>query len=317
MTGRTISHYRILEKLGEGGMGVVYQAVDIDLDRPVAIKFLPPDLSRDKESVARFINEAKVASRLQHENICTIHEISQAEVGEFAILRLFIVMDYYEGSTLKDVLTRRPGGLPPTEAIDIVAQATRGVQAAHDSGIIHRDIKPSNIIITRDGRVKILDFGLARSIEHSGITRVGQTPGTLAYMSPEQATGGKVDLRTDIWSLGVLLYELISGKRPFGADVGPSLVYHITKEQPRRLSDVVPGIPGMLDRVARRALEKDPTKRYAAAGEMLRDLLAIKERFAGGGDSRFRNLMRKLRGPFTAVAQGPSAGEGGVVRGGR
>jgi serine/threonine-protein kinase len=304
MTGQTIAHYRIDEKLGAGGMGVVYRAHDLVLDRPVAIKFLPPDLSRDAEAVTRFINEARVASKLQHENLCTIHEISQTEADALGSRKLFIVMDWYDGSTLKDVIARKPGGLPPLEALDIVAQAARGIAAAHDGGIIHRDVKPSNIIITRDGKVKILDFGLARSIEQSGITRVGQTPGTLAYMSPEQATGGRVDRRTDIWSLGVLLYELIAGRRPFGAEVGPSLVYHITNEQPRRLSDVVPGIPSSLDRLARKALEKEPAKRYATSGEMLRDLLSARDHLVAGGDSRLRTLLRQslriLRRPVVA-----------------
>jgi serine/threonine protein kinase len=208
MLGQTISHYQILEKLGGGGMGVVYKAIDTRLNRTVALKFLPPDLTRDQEAIDRFINEAQAASALDHTNICTIHEIGETEEGQ-----MFIVMAYYEGETLQQ--KRESSKLQVADAIDIVEQAARGLERAHEAGITHRDIKPSNLIITPRGEVKIIDFGLAKLAGQSRLTKSGSTPGTVAYMSPEQVQGKPVDHRTDIWSLGVVLYEMLHARLPF------------------------------------------------------------------------------------------------------
>lgn len=196
MIGQTISHYKIIEKLGEGGMSVVYKAEDTKLKRTVALKFLPTELTRDLDVKKRFINEAQAASSLQHHNVCTIHDIDETDEG-----RIFICMDCYEGETLKGKIDR--GQLEIEDVLSVTKQIAEGLEKAHNNGIVHRDIKPANIFITKDGVVKILDFGLAKLSNQTMMTRMGETVGTIAYMSPEQARGEKVDERTDIWSLGV------------------------------------------------------------------------------------------------------------------
>ncbi len=193
MIGNTISHYKILEKLGGGGMGVVYKATDTKLDRIVALKFLPPHMLSDKEAEQRFISEAKAASSLDHPNICTIHDISNTEDDQF-----YIVMGYYKGETLKKKLNAGP--LQTDTVINYATQITAGLARAHEAGIIHRDIKPENIMITDRDEVKILDFGLAKTSNEPSITKMGSTIGTVSYMSPEQTKGDNVDHRTDIWS---------------------------------------------------------------------------------------------------------------------
>jgi serine/threonine protein kinase len=208
MIGQTISHYKILEKLGEGGMGVVYKAEDTKLGRKVALKFLPPYLTRDSEAKTRFTQEAKAASALDHPNVCTIYEVGETGEGQ-----LFIAMACYEGEILKERIARGP--LPLEEAIDIAQQIGRGLTKAHAKEIVHRDIKPANIFVTDDGLVKILDFGLAKLVGQTRLTRKGTTMGTVAYMSPEQAHSEEVDHRTDVWSLGVVLYEMVTGELPF------------------------------------------------------------------------------------------------------
>ncbi|MFC1502298.1 serine/threonine-protein kinase, partial [bacterium] len=195
MIGKTISHYRIIEELGRGGMGVVYKAQDTKLKRTVALKFLPPELTKDPEAKKRFIHEAQAASALDHSNICTIHEVDETEEGQ-----VFIVMACYGGKTLKEKISKGP--LPIEESIDIAMQIAQGLQEAHDKKIIHRDIKSANVIITDKGQVKIMDFGLAKLTGQTVLTKEGSTLGTVAYMSPEQTQGKKVDARSDIWSLG-------------------------------------------------------------------------------------------------------------------
>jgi serine/threonine protein kinase len=227
MDGVNISHYKVLEKLGEGGMGIVYKAEDTRLKRPAALKFLPRELNRDPEAKQRFILEAQAASALDHQNICTIYEINETEEGQ-----LFIAMAFYEGETLKSKIDR--GLLPLSEALDIIVQVAKGLHAAHEKGIVHRDIKPANIIITNDGVAKIVDFGLAKFAGQSMITRTGSTAGTVAYMSPEQARGEPVDHRTDIWSLGVTLYEVLSGCPPFKSDYEQAIIYSILNSDPAR-----------------------------------------------------------------------------------
>jgi serine/threonine protein kinase len=224
--GKTVSHYKILEKIGGGGMGMVYKAQDLRLDRFVALKFLPPHLSMDNEGKQRFIQEAKAASALDHPNICTIHEINETEEGQ-----MYIVMSYCEGETLKQKLKNIPlsppskgdsgacRGLPVDVCLDYAIQIAQGLSKAHEQGIVHRDIKPANIMITNDGIVKILDFGIAKLAGATMMTREGTTKGTVSYMSPEQIRGKNVDQRADIWSLGVLLYEMLSGEQPFKGDI--------------------------------------------------------------------------------------------------
>ena len=208
MIGQTVSHYKIIEKLGSGGMGVVYKAQDTKLDRFVALKFLPQHLSQSEEEKQRFIHEAKAASALDHPNICNIHEIDEADDGQ-----TFIVMAYYAGETLRDKIDRGP--LAIDAAIDIVIQISQGLAKAHSKEIVHRDIKPANILITEDNQVKIVDFGLAKLQGRTQLTKEGSTIGTVSYMSPEQTQGTEVDHRSDIWALGVVLYEMLTGEQPF------------------------------------------------------------------------------------------------------
>jgi serine/threonine protein kinase len=208
MIGNTISHYKILERLGGGGMGVVYKAEDTKLNRTVALKFLPPSLTTDPDAKERFIHEAQAASTLQHNNICTVHDIDQTDDGQ-----MFIAMDFYDGEILKEKVEQGP--LKIDEAIDIVMQVAEGLAEAHRRDIVHRDIKPANIIVTKGGVAKIVDFGFAKLTGQVRLTKTGSTIGTAAYMSPEQAQGEDVDRRTDIWSLGVVLFEMLAGRLPF------------------------------------------------------------------------------------------------------
>ena len=265
MIGKTVTHYKILSKLGEGGMGVVYKAEDTKLKRPVALKFLPPELTRDSGAKERFIHEAQAASGLQHHNICTIHEIEETREG-----RLFICMDCYEGETLKGKVAR--GSLPVEEAIDLVTQVAEGLAKAHESGIVHRDIKPANIMVTKDGVVKILDFGLAKLAGVTGVTRTGTTMGTAAYMSPEQARGEDVDHRTDIWSLGVVLYEMVTGHLPFKGEHEQAVIYMILNQDPPSLAGFRSDIPDAFQQIVAKALEKDRAHRYQNVGALVNDL---------------------------------------------
>jgi len=270
MIGITISHYKILEKLGGGGMGIVYKAEDSKLDRFVALKFLPPELTRDEESKKRFIHEAKAASALEHTNICNIHEIDETDDGQ-----LFIVMSCYGGETLKKKIEQGP--LKIEEAINITIQTAKGLTKAHEKNITHRDIKPANIFITNDGIVKILDFGLAKVIGQTQLTQMGTTVGTVAYRSPEQTMGEKVDHRTDIWSLGIVLYEMITGRVPFKGDYEQAVTYSIINEEPEPLTGLRTGVPMELERIIFKALTKEPKDRYHHIEEMITDLRLIQK----------------------------------------
>jgi serine/threonine protein kinase len=267
MIGKEISHYKILERIGGGGMGVVYKAEDTKLKRPVALKFLPPAFATDSTTKERFIHEAQAASALQHNNICAIHEIDETDDGQ-----MYIVMDCYEGETLKKKLEN--GKLDVDDAIDIIVQIAEGLKKAHAKGIIHRDTKPGNIIITEDGVAKILDFGLAKFRGQTKITKSGSTVGTVAYMSPEQARGEAVDHRTDIWSLGVILYEMVSGELPFKGDYDQAVVYSILNEKPESLNIE---IPDALKTIIEKCLEKNPSDRYQDISYLLVDLKSTKD----------------------------------------
>jgi serine/threonine protein kinase len=296
MVGQTISHYRILEKLGGGGMGIVYKAEDTKLKRTVALKFLPPELTRDDEAKQRFINEAQAASAIDHNNICTVHEIGESEDDQ-----LFISMNYYEGETLKKKIQRGP--LPIDEIIDIAIQVATGLQKAHSKGIIHRDIKPANIFITKDGIVKILDFGLAKLSGQTMMTRMGSTLGTVAYMSPEQATGKAVDKRTDIWSLGVVLYEMITGLLPFRGEFDTAIMFSILNEKPEPIVGVQSDLLPELEKIIYKCLEKDKDLRYTQISELLADLAEIKTKITGVRftyehitDNSIKNRLDKTKG---------------------
>ncbi|MDX1741952.1 MAG: serine/threonine-protein kinase, partial [Rhodothermales bacterium] len=229
MVGKTVSHYEITEQLGSGGMGVVYKATDTKLDRVVALKFLPSAVSSDPSVKERFIHEAKAASSLDDPHICTIHDISETEDGQ-----LFIVMAFYDGDTVKSRID--DGGVGIAEACSIARQMALGLGAAHEAGIVHRDVKPANVMLTSKGRVKLLDFGVAKLGESSLLTREGSTIGTAAYMSPEQARADSVDHRSDIWSIGAVLYEMVSGSRPFGGGYEAAIAYSILNEEPAALN---------------------------------------------------------------------------------
>jgi serine/threonine protein kinase/Tfp pilus assembly protein PilF len=268
--GRTVSHYRVASELGAGGMGVVYRAEDLTLKRQVALKFLPPHLSSDPEARRRFLLEAQAAASLDHPGICAVHESGEAE-GQ-----LFIAMALLEGQTPKNLIAG--GALPVPQALDIAAQVAEALQEAHAKGVTHRDIKPANIMLTPDGRAKVMDFGLAQVTGTTRLTRSGSTMGTAAYMSPEQAQGSIVDQRTDIWSLGVIMYEMLSGRLPFRGDIEPALLYSIMNQDPDPLTGLRPDVPIEIEHVVMRSLAKDPKKRYASVGEVLRDLREIHAR---------------------------------------
>jgi serine/threonine protein kinase/tetratricopeptide (TPR) repeat protein len=263
-----VSHYRVLTKLGQGGMGVVYKAQDLRLGRPVALKFLAHHLSANTPASQRFLQEARTASALDHPNICTIYEVDETDDGQ-----TFIAMAYYGGEALNKRIAM--GRLPIVEALDIAVQAARGLAQAHARGIVHRDIKPGNIVVTESGQVKILDFGLARLVGEDHVTAPGSTLGTAAYMSPEQARGDEVDHQTDLWSLAVVLYEMVTGELPFKGGHPQAVIHSVLNRQPSRISSLVPAAPPELDRIFDRALAKDPSARFQNAEEFLSQLVAL------------------------------------------
>jgi serine/threonine protein kinase/Tol biopolymer transport system component len=262
MIGQTISHYKVVEKLGEGGMGIVYKAQDTNLDRFVALKFLPAHLAASEQDKARFIQEAKSASALNHPNVCTIHDIQEHD-GQ-----LFIVMEFVDGQTLQE----KKSILSQKQALDIGIQIADGLAAAHEKGIVHRDIKPENIMIRKDGIVQIMDFGLAKLKGASRLTKEGSTVGTAGYMSPEQVQGQDADHRSDIFSLGVLLFEMLSGQPPFKGVHETAIAYEIVNVDSPPLSSIKPNIPPELDAIVLECLEKDPKERTQSASQISVDL---------------------------------------------
>ncbi len=291
MIGKTYSHYHILEELGRGGMGTVYKAEDTKLDRMVALKFLPSHLSQADEEKKRFIHEAKAASALDHPNICTIYEINETDDGQ-----MFIAMACYEGQSLKEKIDRGP--IPLDEAVDIAIQIAEGLEKAHKKKIVHRDIKPANILLTEDGTVKIVDFGLAKLADRSLMTKEGTTLGTAAYMSPEQTRGDAVDQRADIWALGVILYEMLTGERPFKGDYEQAVIYSILNEEPESVENMREDLPKGLSNVISNALLKDPNRRYRSMGDFIADLKMVGSKHPQSGFGIGKSFERQFPKPI-------------------
>ncbi|RMH76345.1 MAG: serine/threonine protein kinase, partial [Calditrichaeota bacterium] len=265
MQGQIISHYKLLECIGQGGMGIVYKAEDIRLKRPVALKFLTPELLQSESEKRRFLQEARAAATLEHPNICTVHEID--EVGG----QVFISLAYVEGETLKDKIEKGP--LPSEEVVDIALQIAEGLREAHEKGIVHRDLKSANIMVTPRGQVKIMDFGLAQVDGKATVTSEGKSLGTPAYMSPEQIRRERVDHRSDIWSLGVVLYEMLTGALPFQGANEHEMMYAILMDD---LPQPLP-VPPQWAPIISRCLQKQAEKRYPSVEALLDDLQKLKK----------------------------------------
>ena len=274
MVGKTISHYRILSELGRGGMGIVYKAEDTKLERTVALKFLAPHAIEDPEHKARFVREAKAAARLNHQNICPVYEIDEAD-GQ-----TFLAMAFLEGQTVKAKIAQRP--LKLEEALDVAVQTAQGLKAAHQNEVVHRDIKPANLMLTGEGQVKVMDFGLAQLAEASKLTKTQTMLGTPAYMSPEQARREPTDRRTDVWSLGVVIYEMVTGRLPFEGERQEAVLYAIANEEPEPITALRAGLPMDLEWIVGKALAKDPTERYQHVEEMIVDLKSLSKKLALG-----------------------------------
>jgi serine/threonine protein kinase/dienelactone hydrolase len=286
--------YRIIEEIGRGGMGVVYKAEDLKLKRTVALKFLPPKMTRHPEAKERFIREAQAAAALDHPNICTVYEVEEVED------KTYIAMAYIEGQSLREMAKKTMGA---EEVLDIALQVTEGLEEAHKKGIVHRDIKSANIMVDSRGQAKIMDFGLAKVSGDTLMTREGTAMGTLAFMSPEQTRGEVVDHRTDIWSLGVVLYEMLSGHLPFLGEHEPSVMYAIVHEEPIPVQKFNPAVPVEIAKIINRCLQKKADARYQSASEMLKSLREYHEilRAPEHGIKDFKSFFRVVRKPKVAI----------------
>src|SRR5215470_2970393 len=287
MIGQTISHYRIIEKLGAGGMGVVYKAEDVRLDRPVAIKFLPENVAHDAQALERFRREAHAASNLNHPGICTIYDVGELD-------RPFIAMEFIDGQTLRNHVGGKP--LPIEEILTLGIQISDALDVAHSKGIIHRDIKPANIFVTERGQAKILDFGLVKlvptgvaagvdSSSEAALSIAGIISGTPSYMSPEQVRGDDLDPRTDIFSIGLLLYEMATGKQAFSGRNGGVIIEAILTRPPAAVRSINPEIPPRLEEIINKALSKDRAQRYQTSAELCADLKQLKRNIDSGQTS--------------------------------
>ena len=289
MIGRVISHYRVVARLGRGSMGAVYKAQDLKLDRPVAIKFTSHDVASNPDQRSRFIREARTASLLDHPNICTIHEFGETDDGE-----LFIAMSYCPGENLRSRLERGP--FPLKEGVNVAEQVALGLAKAHSMGIVHRDIKPANIMLTPDGVVKIVDFGLAKLPRDLSLTNPGGVVGTVPYMSPEQLRGDPLDGRTDLWSWAVMLYEMLAGERPFEARSEALIIRAIMEGEPQSLASRRPDVPPELEQIINQALHKNREQRHKNADQIIQGLRGLS--LATGTVPRFTVAPR----PHASVA---------------
>src|SRR5215471_20224322 len=315
MIGRTISHYHIQEKLGEGGMGVVYKAQDTKLERTVALKFVAPQLVSEESLRKQFQREAKAVAALDHPNICTVFEIDENEGT------IFLAMAFVEGSTVRDLIAERP--LKIKDVLDIAIQTAQGIRAAHEKGIVHRDIKPANVMVNLQKQVKIMDFGLAQ-LADATITQTAVVVGTPAYMSPEQVERRTTDRRTDIWSLGVMIYEMITGRLPFGAERTEAVLHAIQSAEPEPVTALRSGVPTELDWIIGKCLAKNPAERYQHMDDLIVDLSTLRKKldssdglrsgtgvpasrtFAAGAGARSRGVTIR-KAVIAAVALGTAA----------
>ena len=315
MIGQTISHYKIIEKLGEGGMGVVYKAQDTKLNRIVALKFLPDRVNRSEGDKARFLQEAQAAASLNHANICTIHGVEEVEG------KMFIAMEYVDGGTLREKLPFAK----TDDALNAAIQIGEALQEAHSKGIVHRDIKADNIMLTSKGQTKVMDFGLAKLKGAMKLTRTSSTVGTLGYMAPEQIQGGEADHRSDIFSFGVLLFEMLTGKLPFRGEHEAAMVYSIVNEEPQNIATLVPDLSSIVASLIQRCLEKDPNDRYQHFDDIVADLRRSQKKttrlthstshspLQGPGSPIVAAQPSTASGPFAIVKQNPAARIASVV----
>ncbi|HKI84327.1 MAG TPA: serine/threonine-protein kinase, partial [Candidatus Krumholzibacteria bacterium] len=314
MIGKTISHYEILALLGQGGMGSVYRARDTRLGREVALKVLPPDFAKDPHRRARFEREARAIAALNHPNVVTIHSVEEVEN------QLLLVMELVEGSTLREQM--RQDGIPLRDFFELAIPMAEAVSAAHAKGITHRDLKPENIMLDASGRVKILDFGLAKLLEESfegsdatlavgkDMTREGNILGTAAYMSPEQAEGKAVDARSDVFSLGIIFYQMITGTRPFTGETSISTISSVLRDDPAPISTIKPTLPRQLSRIIRRCLEKNPERRYESARGLRYDLEILRDEVLSGEHVSPREAPSTNPQQSTATFAEPSSASG-------
>ncbi len=314
---QTIGRYRIVECIGRGGMGVLYRAHDPLLERDVAIKLMLVDFKADPAARERFHREARAVARLQHRNVVTIHELGESEGTPY------IVMEFLTGRDLEALLKRDPP-LGLDEKLDVTIQLCVGLSYAHEQGIVHRDIKPSNVRVLEDGTVKILDFGIAK-FAMSAMTQSGSVMGTAQYMAPEQIMGQPVDGRADLFSTGVLLYEIIAGQKPFSGDTPTAIVYQILHAEPTPIRSIVPDVPEQLADIIRRALKKDPDHRYSRANEMAAELQLVRSLLAGAsysalppgtivGGAALGGALRTPSGHLVSSPGAPASGQVGRAR---